>query len=102
LGLAPEDLSARLAQLRHSAEQAGRDADSVELSLSGYLPTTTEQQVAEAESAGAVRLVVSASMTEDLAQVHDEMSAFAEGFGLPSVDESGDRVAGERARAGGP
>ena len=102
LGLAPEDLSTRLGQLRESAERAGRDADSVELSLSGYLPTTTEQQVAEAESAGAVRLVVSASMTEDLAQVHDEMSAFADRFGLPSVDEPGDRETGDRARAGGP
>ena len=41
-------------------------------------PTTTDQQVVEAESAGAARLVVSTSMTADLAQVHDEMSAFAE------------------------
>ena len=62
--------------------QAGRDPAAIELSLSGYLPTTTEEDVADAESAGAVRLVVSTSMTGDLDQVHDEMSGFAERFGL--------------------
>jgi len=82
LGLASEDLAVRLAQVRQSAADAGRDPDAIELTLSGYLPTTTEQQVSEAESAGAARLVVSTSMTGDLAQVHDEMSAFAERFEL--------------------
>jgi probable F420-dependent oxidoreductase len=82
LGLAAGDLAIRLAQVRESAAEAGRDPDTIELTLSGYLPTTTEEQVAEAESAGAARLVVSTSMTGDLAQVHDEMSAFAERFEL--------------------
>ena len=82
LGLAAEDLVVRLAQVRQSAADAGRDPDVIELTLSGYLPTTTEQQVTEAESAGAARLVVSTSLTGDLAQVHDEMSAFAERFEL--------------------
>ena len=82
LGLAPEVLSTRLAQVREAAEAAGRDADAIELSLSGYLPTTTEEDVAGAQAAGAVRLVVSTSMTADLDQVHDEMSGFAERFGL--------------------
>jgi hypothetical protein len=37
---------------------------------------------------GAARLVVSTSMTDDLAQVHDEMSAFAERFALEPADRS--------------
>ncbi len=90
LGLAPEDLGVRLAQLRESAEGAGRDPDAIELSLSGYLPTTTEREVADAESVGAARMVVSTSMSDDLDRVHDEMSAFAERFGLrPGGDSIG-------------
>jgi len=84
LGLAPEDLQLRLDQLRHAAEEAGRDPAGIELSLSGYLPTTTEDQVVDAAAAGAARLVVSTSMSADLGQIHDEMSAFAERFGLVS------------------
>jgi probable F420-dependent oxidoreductase len=88
LGLTPEDLTMRLTQLRESAEQAGRDPGTIELSLSGYLPTASEQEVLDAESVGATRLVVSTSMTEDLAQVHDEMSAFAERFGVMQNSDS--------------
>jgi hypothetical protein len=80
-----------MAQVREAAEAAGRDVRAIELSLSGYLPTTTEQDVADAESAGAVRLVASTSMTGDLAQLHDEMSEFAERFGLAPTAPSGAR-----------
>ena len=45
-------------------------------------PDLSEKDVDEARSAGAVRLVVSTSMSDDLAQVHDEMAAFAERFSL--------------------
>jgi probable F420-dependent oxidoreductase len=82
LGLAPDDLTVRLRQMGESAEEAGRDPAAIELSLSGYLPTTTEEEIQAARSAGASRLVVSASITDDLAQVVDEMSTFAERFGL--------------------
>ena len=82
LGLAGEALTTRLAQMREAAEAAGRDADAIELSLSGYLPALTEDEVAAAESAGAVRLVVSTSMSGDLSEIHDELSAFAERLGL--------------------
>jgi len=82
LGLAPETLATRVGQVREAAEAAGRNAGAIELSLSGYLPTTTEQEVADARAAGAVRMVVSTSMSGDLGQVRDEMSAFAERFGL--------------------
>jgi probable F420-dependent oxidoreductase len=82
LGLDPDDLSLRLGQMGEAAEEAGGDPAAIELSLSGYLPTTTEEEIEAARSAGASRLVVSASITDDLAQVVDEMSAFAERFGL--------------------
>jgi probable F420-dependent oxidoreductase len=98
LGLAPEDLTLRLAQLREAADRAGRDPDAIELSLSGYLPTTTEEEVAQAASVGAARMVASTSMTGDLAEVQDEMSAFAERFGLQpgGPDRADRRAAAER------
>jgi probable F420-dependent oxidoreductase len=82
LGLAGDVLATRLAQMREAAEAAGRDAAAIELSLSGYLPTLTEDEVATAEAAGATRLVASTSMSGDLSEIHDELSAFAERFGL--------------------
>jgi probable F420-dependent oxidoreductase len=82
LGLAGAELATRMTQVREAAEAAGRDPDAIELTLSGYLPTTTEELVAEAESAGASGLVISTSMSDDLGQIHDELSAFAERFGL--------------------
>ncbi len=91
LGLASADLEVRMAQLRQSAEEAGRDPATIDLTLSGYLPTTSEQDIDEARSAGAVRLVVSTSMTDDLAQIHDEMSAFAEKFGMEPAGRGADR-----------
>jgi probable F420-dependent oxidoreductase len=92
LGLAPDDLTVRLRQMGEGAEEAGRDPAAIELSLSGYLPTTTEEEIEAARSAGASRLVVSASITDDLAQVVDEMSAFAERFGLGAQAGAGART----------
>jgi probable F420-dependent oxidoreductase len=82
LGLSAEDLEVRMRQLLESAEKAGRDASTIELTLSGYLPTTSEQDVEDARTAGGHRMVVSASMTDDLAQIQDEMSEFAERFSI--------------------
>jgi probable F420-dependent oxidoreductase len=82
LGLDPEVLATRLDQMRRAADEAGRDAAAIELSLSGYLPTLTEDEVAVAEAAGAVRIVASTSMSGDLGEVKDELSAFADRFGL--------------------
>ncbi len=64
------------------AEEAGRDPAAIELSLVGLPPDHLGGGRACAESVGATRLVVSTSITPDLAQVRDEMSAFAERFGL--------------------
>jgi probable F420-dependent oxidoreductase len=80
LGLAPDRLRERIDQVRRSAEAAGRDPSAIELSLSGYLPTTSEEEVEAAAAAGAIRLIVSTSMSDDLAAVEDELSAFAERY----------------------
>ncbi len=84
LGVAGDELTLRVAEMRDAAEQAGRDPAAVELTLSGYLPALTEDDVAAAEAAGAARLVVSASITGDLDRIRDEMSTFADRFGLAS------------------
>ena len=81
LGLGPEELALRIGQMRESAERAGRDPDAIELSVSGYLPTTTEEEVVAAEAAGVRRLLVSTSMTRELDSLADEVTAFAERFG---------------------
>ena len=59
----------------------GRDPGAIELSVSGYLPTTTEEEVAAAEAAGIRRMLLSTSMSPDLDGLADEVSAFAERFG---------------------
>jgi probable F420-dependent oxidoreductase len=86
LGLTGPELAVRLDQAHQAAADAGRDPDALEVSLSGYLPTLTEEDVAVADEAGADRLVVSASMTADLDQTRDELSAFAERFIAPGAD----------------
>jgi len=82
LGLAPEELAVRLEQMRESAVAAGRDPETIELSLSGYLPTTTEDDVVRAEAQGVRRLLVSTSMSDDLDAIATEVQAFAARFGL--------------------
>jgi probable F420-dependent oxidoreductase len=82
LGLSSEDLARRIGQMRQAAEAAGRDPDAIELSVSGYLPTTTEEEVAAAEAAGVDRMLLSTSMSQDLDGLADEVSAFGARFGL--------------------
>jgi probable F420-dependent oxidoreductase len=84
LGLSPDDLALRVSQMRESAVDAGRDPDAVELSVSGYLPTTTEEEVSSAEAAGIDRMLLSTSMSQDLDGLADEVSSFAARFGLVS------------------
>ena len=72
-----------------AAEAAGRDPAAIELSLSGYLPACTEESVAEAEELGARRLVLSTSLTDDLAALEDELSAFAEAMGVRPAAAAG-------------
>ncbi len=89
LGLSADDLALRIAQMRESAEQAGRDPDAIELSISGYLPTVTEEQVAAAEVAGIDRMLLSTSMSQDLEGLAGEIDVFAARFGPLVVGRSG-------------
>ncbi len=82
LGLAPAELAVRVDQMREAAEAAGRDPESIELSVSGYLPTLTEEEVVSASDAGVDRMLLSTSMNEDLDGIREELSAFADRFGL--------------------
>ena len=84
LGLSADDLALRIGQMREAADGAGRDPDAIELSVSGYLPTTTEEEVAAAEAAGIDRMLLSTSMSQDLAGLAEEVSTFAGRFGLAS------------------
>ncbi len=85
LGLSAEDLTLRIGQMREAAVEAGRDPDGIELSVSGYLPTTTEDEVAAAEAAGIDRMLLSTSMSGDLDGLADELSTFAARFGLSTT-----------------
>ena len=81
LGLGPELVAAKMQMVREAAEEAGRDPAAIELSLSGYIPTATEEEIETAASLGATRMVVSMSSISDIAQMEDELSGFAERFG---------------------
>ena len=61
----------------------------IELTLSGYIPTTTEEEIQSAASLGATRMVVSTSLTSDIAKVKDELSEFAERFGVRADARAG-------------
>lgn len=82
LGLRGDDLAQKVALMRRSAEQVGRDPGRLELSLGGALATTTLESAEQAAEMGAHRLVVSPSQSTDLSEVCDEMSAFADRVGL--------------------
>jgi probable F420-dependent oxidoreductase len=89
LGLSSDDLALRIAQMRQAAEQAGRDPDAIELSVSGYLPTVTEEEVAAAEVAGIDRMLLSTSMSQDLDGLVGEIDTFAARFGPLVVGRGG-------------
>lgn len=95
MGVTAELLSSRMDTVHREAEAAGRDPASIELSLSGYLPATSEEEVAAAERAGAARMVLSTSVTGDLGTLATELSVFAKQFGV-TTDEPA-----RRASAGG-
>ncbi len=86
LGLAPAELAVRVDQIREAAEAAGRDPESIELSVSGYLPTLTEDDVLSASAAGVDRMLLSTSMNADLDGIREEMSTFSERFALRPPD----------------
>jgi alkanesulfonate monooxygenase SsuD/methylene tetrahydromethanopterin reductase-like flavin-dependent oxidoreductase (luciferase family) len=68
--------------MRRSAEEAGRDPDTLELTVSGLLSRTSEEAVQAAEAAGVDRMILQASPTTALDEALTEMSAFASAMGL--------------------
>lgn len=82
LGVAGDELRALVDLMRRTADEAGRDADALELSL-GHLVSRIDQGRAEKLAAqGADRIVLAASPTADLDEAKDELSACAERLGL--------------------
>jgi probable F420-dependent oxidoreductase len=81
LGLAGDELAARVADMRSAAVDAGRDPDSLELTLGGSLADCDEAAVHAARTAGATRLLLS-SREGDLAPALDQLSACASRLGL--------------------
>jgi len=79
LGLQGDELTAALDLMKSEASKAGRDPDSLELTLGGSLAHFDEAALAQVEAVGADRVLVG-SGTSDLAALSDEMSAFAEQF----------------------
>lgn len=82
LGLDPSQFADASALMRRSAEEAGRDPDTLELTVSGLLSRTSEEAVQAAEAAGVDRMILQASPTTALDEALTEMSAFASAMGL--------------------
>jgi probable F420-dependent oxidoreductase len=82
LGVAGDELTALVDLMRRTAADAGRDPDTLELTL-GHLVTRIDAGRAERLAAvGADRVVLALSDSPDLARVCDELSACAERLGL--------------------
>jgi probable F420-dependent oxidoreductase len=81
LGIKDDELADARALLRKEATAAGRDPDSIEMTLSTGVPVVSAETVDKARAAGASRLVV-AFRKGDLAEAKDELSQMAELFGL--------------------
>jgi alkanesulfonate monooxygenase SsuD/methylene tetrahydromethanopterin reductase-like flavin-dependent oxidoreductase (luciferase family) len=80
LGIAGDALVDALATMRRAADDAGRDVDAIELTVSGGLTTTlTDDDVAAAEKVGAARMLMSTRVS-DLSEVIDQLSTFSERF----------------------
>lgn len=81
LGIGDDEFDDALSLLREEATKAGRDPQTIEVTLSTGATITTAESAENALAAGVTRLVC-ASVTGDLHQAQDEMSALAERVGL--------------------
>jgi probable F420-dependent oxidoreductase len=80
LGIAGDELADRLDVMRRAADDAERDPDAIELTVSGGLTTTlTDNDIAAATKTGARRMLMS-TRHSDLNEVKDQLSAFSERF----------------------
>ena len=82
LGVGGDDLAALVALMRETAAEAGRDPAALELTLGHLVTRVDADRAARLGDQGAVRLVLAASDSNDLAQQRDELSACAERLGL--------------------
>jgi probable F420-dependent oxidoreductase len=85
LGLQGDDLRAALRVLRGEAEDAGRDPEAIEITLTGVSSTTTADTIDSLAALGVHRLVVTC-MQADLSAAQDELSQVAERVGLAPPD----------------
>jgi probable F420-dependent oxidoreductase len=79
--LAPHERAAQMNLARAAAREAGRDPDALDYTRWGSIDITPDR-VAAYEEQGVTRLVVAAAST-DPAEQRDQLSAFADRFGLP-------------------
>jgi probable F420-dependent oxidoreductase len=79
LGLEGDQLEVRLDQMRAAADEAGRDAGAIELTLGGLLDKLDDERLATVEKHGAVRLVLS-TRERDLNKATDQLEQFADRF----------------------
>jgi len=79
LGLDGDLLAERLEQMRAAADQAGRDADRIELTLGGLLDQLDDERLASVEKHGAVRLVLS-TRERDIDKAVEQLDRFADRF----------------------
>jgi probable F420-dependent oxidoreductase len=78
--LTPQQRAGQLDLMRATAEAAGRDADALEYTRWGSIDATHDE-VAESAAQGITRLVVAPASTDE-AEQRDQISAFADRFGL--------------------
>lgn len=84
LGLEGPELAQRWLLARRTAEQAGRDPDALELTVTHAIGSVGPEVVERAESLGVHRIVCSTAGAE-LAEVLDALADAAERVGLPAV-----------------
>ena len=84
LGLDDATLSDKWALVRQSAEDAGRDPDALELSVTMAVSGVDEAAVERATALGVHRIVCSTAAV-DAAQVADDLAALAERLGLAAL-----------------
>ena len=82
LGVAGDKLSELVALMRSEAERAGRDPESLELTLGHLVARVDQERAQRLADQGAVRLVLATSATDDLSEAMEELSACAARLGL--------------------
>jgi hypothetical protein len=65
--------------MRAAADEAGRNADAIELTLGGLLDQLDDERLATVDKHGAVRLVLS-TRERDIGRATDQLEHFADRF----------------------